>query len=180
MLRALPFIAVVFALMPSAVTATHPPRPESALDLIQIPWQQLGYEIVFMPSRTGFRAMTISDKHRIEIYARPQDEVELLAHDIAHELGHAVDLTYNTPEIRKAWMQLRGIDPETPWFGCNRCSDYNTPAGDFAESFAFIMYGPRYFRGRIALRPTSEQIPALSEFFPDSFRQVPPPLRLQP
>src|SRR5437867_918665 len=87
-------------------------RPESALDLIQIPWQELGYQIVFMPPRAGFRAMTIPGKHRIEIYARPQDDVGLLAYDIAHELGHAIDLTYNTDETRRKWMQVRGIDPE--------------------------------------------------------------------
>jgi hypothetical protein len=151
------------------MTAAGPPRPESALDLIQIPWRELGYEIVFMPPRTGFRAMTLSAKHRIEIYVRSQDEVELLAYDIAHELGHAIDLTYNTAETRKAWMQLRGIDTETAWFGCDRCSDYNTPAGDFAEAFALLLRGPKYFRSRIAALPTPGQIPELTRFFPKDF-----------
>src|SRR5436190_19369731 len=98
-------------------TAVKPPasstlrRPESALMLITIPWQQLGYEIVFMPPQVGYRAMTFPAKHRIEIYARPQDDLDLLAYDIAHELGHAIDVTYNTAETRKHWMELRGLDP---------------------------------------------------------------------
>src|SRR5262249_33766217 len=116
--------------------------------------------------RAGFRAMTIPGEHRIEIYARPQDDIDLLAYDIAHEIGHAIDLSYNTPETRRQWMKLRGIDPSTAWFGCDRCSDYNTPAGDFAETFAFLLRGPKYFRSRISPPPTAEQVEALIPLFP--------------
>ena len=69
-------------------------------------------------------------------------------------------------------MELRGIDPGTAWFGCNRCSDYNTPAGDFAETFALLLIGPQYFRGRIAARPAIWELPALSSFFPEGFLPV--------
>ena len=110
-------------------------RQQAALSLIHFPWQQLQYEIVFMAPRQGFRAMTVPGRHRIEIYARAEDDSRLIAYDIAHELGHVIDLTYNTGETRKKWMQVRGIDPATAWFGCDRCSDYNTPSGDFAEIF---------------------------------------------
>jgi hypothetical protein len=159
-------LIIIFSLMSSTNIVAGPFRPESALDLISIPWQELGYDIVFMPPRAGFRAMTLPVQHRIEVYARPQDDLALLAYDIAHEIGHAIDLKYNTAETRKQWMQARGIDPATPWFGCDRCSDYNTPAGDFAETFALLLRGPKYFRGRIAGRPTLEQIPILTHFFP--------------
>ena len=155
--------------MSSSVLLAETFHPESALDLIAIPWQGLGYEIVFMPPRSGFRAMTLPGLHRIEVYARPQDDLALLAYDIAHEIGHAIDLRYNTAETRRQWMQMRGIDPATTWFGCDRCSDYNTPAGDFAETFALLLRGPKYFRGRIAARPTNDQIPTLTHFFPKGF-----------
>jgi hypothetical protein len=158
------FVAFALVMPPTMMNARA--RAESALDLIHIPWQELGYDIVFMPPRPAFRAMTLPSRHRIEIYARSQDDLEMLAYDIAHELGHAIDLTYNTAETRKEWMQRRGIDPKTTWFGCDRCSDYNTPAGDFAETFALLLRGPTYFRSRIAARPTAEQIPALERFFP--------------
>ena len=151
-----------------ADTITKPAlvREKAALALIGFPWQQLQYDIVFMPPRSGIRAMTFSRELRIEIYARPNDAVQLLAYDIAHELGHAIDFTRNTGERRQEWMKVRGIDPSTSWFGCNGCSDFNTPAGDFAETFALFLLGPGHFAGRIAPPPSAEQIPALATFFP--------------
>jgi hypothetical protein len=140
-------------------------REKAALALIKYPWQQLKYEIVFLGPRHGYRAMTISSKHRIEVYVRPGDGPQMIAYDIAHELGHAIDLTFNTDNSRKKWMRSRGINPATPWFGCNRCSDYNTPAGDFAETFALFLLGPGHFDGRIAPPPTATQIAALGSFF---------------
>jgi hypothetical protein len=141
-------------------------REQAALALIRFPWQQLNYQIVFLAPRPGFRAMTFPAQHRIEVYARPQDDASLLAYDIAHELGHAIDVTYNTAETRKNWLRLRGIDPSTPWFGRDGCSDFETPAGDFAETFALLMLGPKDFHGRIAPPPTAQQISSLYAFFP--------------
>ena len=172
-------------LTPKSTTATLPfpeaartlsrapsnsPRPDSerlrkaVLGLIRFPWQKLGYEIVFLGPRPGYRAMTISDRRRIEIYNRPGDSPLLTAFDLAHELGHAFDLDHNTPERRSRWRELRGIDPEEAWFGCNRCPDYNTPAGDFAETFAFLLLGPGNYHSRMALPPTKDEIPALAAF----------------
>ena len=151
-------------------TAQARPNPNSdrlrkeVLGLIRFPWQKLGYEIVFLGPRPGYRAMTISDRRRIEIYNRPGDSPLLTAYDLAHELGHAFDLDNNTTERRNRWRELRGIDPEEAWFGCNRCPDYNTPAGDFAETFAFLLLGPGNYHSRMALPPTKDQIPALAAF----------------
>jgi len=172
MFRVLPILTLIVALLaPAGTNAAAPPQAESALALIHIPWQKLGYEIVFMPPRAGFRAMTLPAQHRIEVYLRPQDDLPLVAYDIAHELGHVIDVSLNTSETRKQWMQLRGIDPRTPWFGCDRCSDYNTPAGDFAETFALYLCGAKYFRSRIAAPPTTEQLAALTQLFPQQFLQ---------
>jgi hypothetical protein len=140
-------------------------RQDEALAMIHFPWQQLKYDIVFLGPRPGVRAMTMSRDRRIEIYVRPADDARKLAYDIAHELGHAVDFTQNTDEIRRKWMEARHINISTPWFGCNRCSDYNTPAGDFAETFAYILVGGQ-FSGKIAPAPTPEEMPALRTFFP--------------
>jgi hypothetical protein len=140
-------------------------REQAALDLIHFSWQQLKYDIVFRAPRPGLRAMTFPAQHRIEVYARPNDDVRMLAYDIAHELGHAIDVTYNTAETRKNWLKMRGIDPSTPWFGCNACTDFETPAGDFAETFALLLLGPKDFHGRIAPPPTAQQTSALSSFF---------------
>ena len=142
-----------------------PSRNDEALALISFPWQQLHYTIVFLAPKQGVRAMIFPRDRRIEVYARPSDDSRLLAYDIAHELGHAIDVTFNTAKTRKKWMEARGINPGTPWFGCNRCSDFNTPAGDFAETFAFLLLGPGNFSGKIASAPTAEQVPVLKAFF---------------
>jgi hypothetical protein len=168
MIRGLVIFFLAFGLLAPPISAQRIPA-ESALNLIHIPWKNLGYQIVFLPPRPGYRAMTVPSKHVIEVYARPEDSLELVAYDIAHELGHVIDLTYNTSETRTAWMKLRGIDPKRNWFGCSRCSDYNTPAGDFAETFALLLEGPKHFRGRIAPPPTAEQIKALDSFFSKQF-----------
>src|SRR5437867_5015938 len=67
-------------------------REKAALALIEFPWQELQYNIVFMAPRRGVRAMTFTGEHRIEIYVRSEDDTQLLAYDIAHELGHAIDM----------------------------------------------------------------------------------------
>jgi hypothetical protein len=163
-------LTVILALLPVRLAAQNVvSRNEEALSLIKFPWQQLKYNIVFMAPRPGYRAMTYPKLHKIEVYARPSDDTSLLAYDIAHELGHAIDMTFNTDETRKKWKALRGIDPATPWFGCSRCSDYNTPAGDFAETFALLLFGPENFAGRIAPPPTPEQLPLLKTFFENWF-----------
>jgi hypothetical protein len=140
-------------------------RNAAALALIPFSWQQLHYQIVFMPPQPGVRGMIFQREHRIEIYARPADDARHIAYDIAHELGHAIDMTFNTAKTRRKWMQMRGIDPSTPWFGCDRCTDFSTPAGDFAEAFALLLLGPGHFAGRIAPPPTDEQLTALRPFF---------------
>src|SRR5215831_10563200 len=140
-------------------------QSQAALALIPFNWQQLHYDVVFLGPRKGFRAMTFANRHLIEVYVRPKDDSRLIAYDIAHELGHAIDFTYNTPETRRKWMELRGIDPNTPWFGRDGKSDYETPAGDFAETFALLVCGPKYFQGRIVPPPPAGQVPELKAFF---------------
>ena len=169
MFRRLLVLAVTFALMAPAGMMAAPPPESNVLALIHIPWQELGYQIVFKGPRPGYRAMTMPAQRLIEVYLRPEDGPPLVAYDIAHELGHVIDVTFNTANTRKEWMKLRGINPETPWFGCSRCSDYNTPAGDFAETFALFLRGPQYFKSRIAARPTNAQLSDLSKFFPKDF-----------
>jgi hypothetical protein len=170
-------IAVLIAVLSglSSLGAATPARSsraeqsQAALALIPFAWQQLHYKVVFLGPRPGYRAMTFASKHRIEVYVRPGDDPRLIAYDIAHELGHAIDFTYNTDESRKKWMVMRGIDPSTPWFGRVGRSDFDTPAGDFAETFALLVRGPKYFHAKIAARPTSAQFRQLRSFFPKGF-----------
>ena len=168
MMRATVVLTLIVLL--SAPLGAEPLAARNAAALARIPfsWQQLHYEIVFLPPQQGIRAMIFERDHKIEIYARPADDAQRVAYDIAHELGHAIDFTFNTAESRRRWMVLRGIDSSTPWFGCNRCTDFETPAGDFAETFALFLLGPGHFSGRIAPPPTPEQILTLKPFFPNA------------
>jgi hypothetical protein len=108
--------------------------------------------------------MTITGHKRIEVYVRPSEDATMQAFDLAHEFGHAFDLKYNDYEQRLKWLQLRGIDPSTPWFGCDACPDYSTPAGDFAETFAYLLLGPGSYHSLMAPPPTPDQIPELAKF----------------
>lgn len=150
--------------IPAAKPVFEKDRKTAVLSLINYPWQELGYNIVFMGPRVGYRAMTLTARHRIEIYVRPGEGLLNQAFDLAHELGHAFDLKYNNEERRRKWCELRGINPSTPWFGCDACPDYNTPAGDFAETFAYLLLGPGNYHSLIAPPPKPEQLLELASF----------------
>ncbi len=172
MRRAAALLVVILSCFGLTANASEPPRPDAVLSLIPFDWHALNYEIAFLGPRVGIRAMTFPSKHKIEVYVRSGDDPHLIAFDIAHELGHAIDFTYNTAESRKNWMAARGIDSSAPWFGCNQCSDFDTPAGDFAETFALLVYGPEYFRGRIASAPQQDKLQSLRRFFPAGIFQA--------
>ena len=173
-------LTIVFGLILTLALLSGPATPEDfanrnneALALISFPWQQLHYNIVFLAPKDGVRAMIFPADRRIEVYARPSDDSRLLAYDIAHELGHAIDITFNTAKPASNGWQPGASIRHTPWFGCNRCSDFKTPAGDFAETFAFLLLGPGNFSGRIASAPTAEQIPILKAFFASELEPAP-------
>ncbi|HEX2064275.1 MAG TPA: hypothetical protein VHE80_07615 [Acidimicrobiales bacterium] len=141
-------------------------RAAEVLAGLSYPWQRLGFDITFLPARRGVLGATYLEERRIEIYVRADQTPLQLAHVIGHELGHAVDATYGTPQRRREWMRLRGMDPALDWWGCLGCRDYATPAGDFAEVFAYWLAGPDSgFNGRLAGPPVQEDMHLLTPFF---------------
>lgn len=105
-------------------------------------------------------------QQRIEVYVRPGDSVALVAFDIAHEIGHAVDFTHGTTERRALYRTLRGIDATAPWYGCSGCSDLATPAGDYAEVFAYWQTGSGGpFASKLAGIPSPATLAALVPLF---------------
>lgn len=109
---------------------------QEALGRIGYPWQHLGYGITFHGRDERVRALTFPYESRIEVYVRPGDTVEGLAHVIAHEIGHAIDVELNDGDRRRSWLVDRGVSEDYPWWPGNGLNDFAVGAGDFAECFA--------------------------------------------
>ncbi len=135
-----------------------------ALAGISYPWQELldGWTIEFQTSTDGLFGLTLVPERRIEIYVRPDQSPAMVRHVIAHELGHAVDVTLNDGPDRRRWEEARGLS-SAPWWPDSGAADFRTGAGDFAESFAAWQVGPSGFRSELAPPPDGAQIQLLAE-----------------
>ncbi len=142
---------------------------QAALARIDYPVESLGWTIAFLPGRPGFLGLAIGEKRRIEIYVRSDHGVDDVTHTLAHEIGHAVDLTYGTGYRRREYRRMRGLSSDGAWFGCNSCSDYATPAGDFAEVFEYWLLGGGDFRSELAGPPDSTTLEHISTLFVEPF-----------
>jgi hypothetical protein len=147
-------------------SGTPTQKGQEAVTLVTYPWEQLDYRVEFLGPRSGYLAITNTGTKTISLYVRSCQSVNELAHTMAHEFGHAIDDRYNT-EADRAQIQLyRGIIPARPWFGCSSCTDYATPAGDFAEVFAYMHSPPGRFRSQLNGPPgPPEQLAAMEQFF---------------
>ncbi len=97
------------------------------------------------------------EQKRIEVYVRVEQSDRLLAHVIAHEIGHAVDVTLNDGPERRLWQDARNI-ASSPWWPGDGATDFRTGAGDFAESFAAWQVGTEDFRSELGGPPNAEQL----------------------
>ena len=141
-----------------------------ALVLIKFNWRESlpGWRVRFLPPRKGYLAITFREQRRIDVYVRTDRSTVAIAHDIAHELGHAVDVTYFDDERRSAVRMVRDLRPETSWWACNACTDLQTGAGDFAETFAMIA-APRYkFYSELGQEPTAQMLTEVSVIVTDA------------
>jgi hypothetical protein len=156
------------------VAATQRPvrRVESAaqrgarvLASLRYPYQWLGYRIEFLPDKHGYLGLTRSDQRLIQIYVRSSESDLVLSHSIAHEIGHALDFSRSSLVTHRAYLTIRGLSTSLDWYGCSGCTDYRTPAGDWAEVFAYWLAGPGDFRSQVAGAPSRTQLKALGALF---------------
>lgn len=136
----------------------------ASLELVTYDWiaRLPGWQLRFVDGRRGVRGMTFPGTRTIEVYVRGSDTPEQLAHVVAHELGHAVDVTYFTEAQRAAWLAARGVRPTTVWFpGESGVSDFATGAGDFAESFGWVHGSTAMWSGELGPAPTIVQVALL-------------------
>ena len=114
-----------------------------ALELVAYDWEDRlpGWRIAFFGGRDDVRGLTYSSERLIEVFVRVDDTAWDVARVVAHELGHAVDLTHGTDSMREAWRAQRSIDEDVPWWPGSAAADFATGAGDFAECFAAWQLG---------------------------------------
>ncbi len=145
-------------------------RPESralagqALGLISFDWRNglPGWELRFLDGRAGYRGLTYPDAAVIEVFIRPGDTPEQLAHVVAHEIGHAVDVARLSDIDRVAWAAARGYGTQASWWVASGGSDFASGSGDFAESFAWWQAGVGRWYGELAGPPDALQIALLA------------------
>jgi len=139
-------------------------RGQLALGSISYPWAERlpEWRIEFLDEQSGLLGLTLVEERRIEIYVRPDQSNDLLVHIVAHEIGHAVDVSLNDGPDRRRWQGARGIEDE-PWWPSDAASDFSTGAGDFAESFAYWQVRSDNYQSKLGPAPSSSQLELMVE-----------------
>lgn len=122
-----------------------------ALERLPYPWRSElpGWTIRFLEPRDQASGYTWTAQKRMEIFVEGDDAADRVARVLAHELGHAVDVTLNTGDERRAWLAERGATAETPWWPSSGLPDFESGAGDFAEVFAAWQVGADDFKSSV-------------------------------
>jgi hypothetical protein len=142
-------------------------RGRAALASLKAGAERTGFRVEFSGARKGYLGLTHLQQRRIEMFVRAcgTQSDELLRHVMAHELGHAYDTTHGNATLRAAWQAVRGIPASTPWYGCSGCTDFATPAGDFAEVYAQWARGSSTNRSELAGDVGGAQLAQLAQQF---------------
>ncbi|MFN0092243.1 MAG: hypothetical protein ACKVWR_18545 [Acidimicrobiales bacterium] len=140
-------------------------RSDEALGLVPYPWRERlpSWTIAFRGPRAGLLGAAFPGAQRIEVYVRPDQRPRDLALVIAHELGHAMDVSLLGPDDRRRWAVSRGIEVDAAWWAPEGGDDFGVGAGDLAETFAVWLVGGRS-ASRLGGPANPEQQALLAEF----------------
>ncbi len=152
-------------------TTTLPPdspavKGEKAKQLIEWNWEVKlsGWEIRFSEGKPAQLALINFEDHRIDIWVRENQTSAQVAWTVVHELVHAYDHVYFTPEMRQEWIKIRSLPVYVEWYPPCDCPDEGDGAGDFAEAVAWTLLSnePRFqrkasFKNEIWFPPTAAQ-----------------------
>jgi hypothetical protein len=142
-------------------------RGQAAMATLRDNGQRSGVSVAFKGAKSGYLGLTFPERRHVDVYVRScsAESFTLLRHVMSHEMGHAYDAAHMSAADRKAYMAMRGIPAGTPWFGCNYCTDFNTPAGDFAETYSQWQRGSRDSRTQIAPMPGPAELEKIAASF---------------
>jgi hypothetical protein len=122
-----------------------------------------GWTVVFEDEHPAYLGLADSRTRTITLYLRASLPDRVLLWTLYHEVGHSHDFTFLNTAKRDRWSVARGYEGET-WFGCNHCTDYQTPAGDWAEALASCHTGwDDQWRSELGAPPTAAQCELLHE-----------------
>jgi hypothetical protein len=142
-------------------------RGQLALSSLRDTGQRSGVTVAFKGTKAGYLGLTYPERRHVDVFVRScsAESFTLLRHVTSHEMGHAYDAAHMNSSLRRAYMDMRGIPAGTPWFGCNYCTDFNTPAGDFAETYSQWQRGSHDSRTQIAAMPNDTQLAKIAAAF---------------
>ena len=142
-------------------------RGQAAVERLRRPADARGVQVQFRPARSDVLGLAHLQEGRLELFVRScaRQSDALVLHVLAHELGHLRDVARLDDDERAQWKALRGIPASTPWFGCDGCTDFATPAGDFAEVYAQWQRGATSNRSELAGAPSPAELEELAARF---------------
>jgi hypothetical protein len=142
-------------------------RGQHALASLRDTGQRSGVTVSFLGAKSGYLGLTYPAAHHVDVFVRScsAESAALLRHVVSHEMGHAYDAAHMTESMRADYKAMRGISAGTPWFGCNYCTDFNTPAGDFAETYSQWQRSSSDSRTQIAPMPSPSRLAQIAAAF---------------
>lgn len=118
---------------------------DQAESLISYQWRSMlpGWDVCYQPEGFEAGAETDIENRQITIYVNSAASPAEVSASLAHEIAHAIDMTYFDDADRFSWIEARGL-PAVWWPG-DGLTDYCVGSGDFAEAVSAAWVGsPSY------------------------------------